>query len=121
MRNPPRVRAAPGAAPGPAAAPDAPHTADGGPGCAGAACGTGWVGGGADGVGAGAGPGADSTRRRPSTHASHPFEHRTNAQSARRSRTITSSPGSRVAAGAVDPSGPGQAGSPSVGTTCVWV
>src|SRR4029453_3115695 len=77
------------------------------------------AGGGGAGGGAVAPAGPDAPRRRASTHTSHPFEQRTCAHSPRCSRSITSRPESRVAAGAVEPSGPAQAGSPSFGTT--WV
>src|SRR5437899_8810477 len=105
--NPAVGRGTPGGA---AAAPGAPHAADGGPGWVGgaggggAACGGGgaaWVGGGGDcggggaGVGAVVGAGADTIKRRPSTQASHPFEHRTYAHAPRDSISITSRPGSR--------------------------
>src|SRR5689334_24804627 len=129
--NPAVGRGTPGGA---AAAPGAPHAAEGGPGwVGGAACGGGGTGDGAVaagggtgvgavvgveavvGVGAVVGAGADTIRRRPSTHASHPFEHRTCAQSPRDSISITSRPGSRFAAGAAESSGAAQAGRPSVG------
>src|SRR4051794_18649531 len=81
---------------GGAAAPGVPHAADGGAAWVevggggvvgvGAVCGGGGgaaVGGGGAGVGAVAGAGADTTSRRASTHASHPFEHRTLAHAPR--------------------------------------
>jgi hypothetical protein len=86
-----------------------------GAGCGGASC----AGEGAVGGGGAAAAGGATTRRRWSTHASHPVEQRMYAQSLRVSITMTSSPGSRFAAGALDPSGAAHAGRPSLGTT--WV
>src|ERR671910_1983853 len=125
MRTPPAGRGTLG---GGAPAPGAPHAADGGPGAAGGAGGAVAVGvvvavggGGGAGVGAVTGAGAEWMRRRPSTHASQPFEQRMRAQSPRRSSSMTSRPAARFAAGATDPSGSFQAGSPSVGAAWVCV